>query len=304
MFRITKTIVNDSSPSGEVRWGADFAPTSLRKGILKRVQDDKIKNCKRGFTLAEVLITLAIVGVVAALTMPTLVAHYKDKVLETQQKKAASVISNAFGMLKAETDGANLAYAAISNCKTTECFATELKKVLNIVADVDMTSDNAKMKYTFLNGEREVWSEDKHYVFATADGTVFGLEKGEGISSGVFSVVADVNGNKLPNLGGKDLCKFAVSNTATVTEQCSAMLNTPCEEGYISYNGSCTSLPTGCTAGTVVEYVESGVLMSEISCTACVEDYTQYVASFAPQPTIYRCKLDNAPPIPIPPPAY
>ena len=41
MFRITKIIVNDSSPSGEVRWGADFAPTSSRKGILKQVQDDR-----------------------------------------------------------------------------------------------------------------------------------------------------------------------------------------------------------------------------------------------------------------------
>ena len=37
-----------------------------------------IKN-KKGFTLAEVLITLGIIGVVAAMTMPSLINNYKDK---------------------------------------------------------------------------------------------------------------------------------------------------------------------------------------------------------------------------------
>lgn len=34
---------------------------------------------KYGFTLAEVLITLGIIGVVAALTIPTLMQNYKDR---------------------------------------------------------------------------------------------------------------------------------------------------------------------------------------------------------------------------------
>lgn len=34
---------------------------------------------KRGFTLAEVLITLGIIGVVASMTMPVLVGNYKKK---------------------------------------------------------------------------------------------------------------------------------------------------------------------------------------------------------------------------------
>ena len=40
-----------------------------------------------GFTLAEVLITLGIIGIVAAMTLPALVGKYKDKVLVTQVKK-------------------------------------------------------------------------------------------------------------------------------------------------------------------------------------------------------------------------
>ncbi len=38
---------------------------------------------KNGFTLAEVLITLGIIGIVAAMTMPALIANYQKKVLVT-----------------------------------------------------------------------------------------------------------------------------------------------------------------------------------------------------------------------------
>ena len=38
----------------------------------------QIKN-KEGFTLAEVLITLGIIGIIATLTLPTVIGHYKKK---------------------------------------------------------------------------------------------------------------------------------------------------------------------------------------------------------------------------------
>ncbi len=41
-----------------------------------------LKN-KKAFTLAEVLITLGIIGIVAAMTIPTLVADYNKKVWDT-----------------------------------------------------------------------------------------------------------------------------------------------------------------------------------------------------------------------------
>lgn len=49
---------------------------------------------KSAFTLAEVLITLGIIGVVAALTLPALMADYRAKELEVRFKKAQSVIWN------------------------------------------------------------------------------------------------------------------------------------------------------------------------------------------------------------------
>ena len=50
---------------------------------------------KEGFTLAEVLITLGIIGVVAALTLPSLIQKNNNKVVETRLKKFYSTMNQA-----------------------------------------------------------------------------------------------------------------------------------------------------------------------------------------------------------------
>ena len=62
--------------------------------------------CKAAFTLAEVLITLGIIGVVAALTMPSLIANYQKTQFETGVKKMASVVGQAVTKLMAD-EGVN-----------------------------------------------------------------------------------------------------------------------------------------------------------------------------------------------------
>lgn len=54
------------------------------------------------FTLAEVLITLGIIGVVAAMTMPTLIANHQKKETVTKLKAFNSIMGQAFQMAKAE----------------------------------------------------------------------------------------------------------------------------------------------------------------------------------------------------------
>ena len=61
-----------------------------------------MKNKLKAFTLAEVLITLAIIGVVAAITIPSVVNHNKELELKTQRKKMVNVIVNQFNLMKAE----------------------------------------------------------------------------------------------------------------------------------------------------------------------------------------------------------
>ncbi len=55
---------------------------------------------RKGFTLAEVLITIGIIGVVAAMTIPTLITKYKRHVAEVKLQKFYSVINNAMKMIE------------------------------------------------------------------------------------------------------------------------------------------------------------------------------------------------------------
>ena len=54
------------------------------------------------FTLAEVLITLAVIGVVAAVTLPTLIHNYRKSVVESKVKKTYALIANAVRMSEAK----------------------------------------------------------------------------------------------------------------------------------------------------------------------------------------------------------
>ena len=60
------------------------------------------KKLKLAFTLAEVLITLGIIGIVAAITIPQLINNYKAKRLQTQFLKSYSTIQQAFKEMEAD----------------------------------------------------------------------------------------------------------------------------------------------------------------------------------------------------------
>ena len=105
-----------------------FAQT---QGTTQVVDFNNIR--RTAFTLAEVLITLGIIGVVAALTMPGLIANYRERVLVTAAKKAYSTITNALNMWNAQNDVVgNYEYFWISH-ENTEDLLKELSTLLNAV---------------------------------------------------------------------------------------------------------------------------------------------------------------------------
>ena len=81
-------------PEGKVR----RISKKNRHEILHFVQND----IKCAFTLAEVLITLGIIGIIAAMTLPALIGAYQKKVLEEQFKVAYSMLSQL--LIKSESD--------------------------------------------------------------------------------------------------------------------------------------------------------------------------------------------------------
>lgn len=77
-----------------------------------------------GFTLAEVLITLGIIGVVAAITMPALINKINDTVYENQRKVAESKLSQAISMLYSK--------GILDEVNSTEEFVNSLRTELKI----------------------------------------------------------------------------------------------------------------------------------------------------------------------------
>lgn len=92
-----------------------------------------------GFTLAEVLITIGIIGVVAAMTMPALIANYQKMVLKNQFKHAYSIVAQGIKQVEAnngyplacyvwpEFRGGNwcLEYGSDGNCTKWQTSATD-----------------------------------------------------------------------------------------------------------------------------------------------------------------------------------
>ena len=90
---------------------------------------------KFGFTLAEVLIPLGIIGVVAALTMPSLIGNYKKRIVETKLKQTYSIFNQAIRLSEIKNGEAstwvtpNVAYNSSLNSK--ECLGTYILPYLN-----------------------------------------------------------------------------------------------------------------------------------------------------------------------------
>jgi prepilin-type N-terminal cleavage/methylation domain-containing protein len=195
------------------------------------------KNKKAAFTLAEVLITLGIIGIVAAITLPTLVAQYKEKVLLGQFKKAYSTLQQAHNRIYYEFDMTvpECAYVG-SVISTSDCHKVKslLPKVLKVIKTCennaypngcipeydgygelyreqvypdlseDEVNDKLKVLYGFL--KNNILYNNPAYVLE--DGTIIILYA----SSYPNIMAVDINGKKAPNKWGYDLFAFDVRN--------------------------------------------------------------------------------------------
>ena len=88
---------------------------------------------KRAFTLAEVLITLGIIGIVAALTLPGIIENHKKKVTAESVKKAYSVLKQVQAMAENDYgDIANWGYRDINEINQwVQTYFEPYVKVLN-----------------------------------------------------------------------------------------------------------------------------------------------------------------------------
>ena len=173
---------------------------------------------KTAFTLAEVLITLGIIGVVAAMTIPSLIQNARNRELESGLKKGASVIGQALNMYQAE-NGVSI---------TSDIGGHELKPVLmkyfNIIRDCGLgfdDADSACVSYmnnanTYKNFTGTVNFDVNMFddgQFVLNDGSLILLNNTNSGTDLNTYISIDVNGyNKRPNRLGQDLFMFQLDN--------------------------------------------------------------------------------------------
>ena len=169
------------------------------------------------FTLAEVLITLGIIGVVAAMTIPTLVANYQKKETVTALKKAYSQLSQAVKM--SELENGDKEYWNYD--LPAETFMnTYLKPFLKDVEQTNGFDIHKTINYKYLNGDRITESsvnDKNNSVIKLSDGTIIfvdGWSSGENTGRGIL---VDTNGFKKPNILGRDLFSFVITPSTGVT---------------------------------------------------------------------------------------
>ena len=101
-----------------------------------------------GFTLAEVLITLGIIGVVAALTLPNLIANYKNKEFATRAKRTYSLISQAIQRFQADNGSPGDVTGLFDTSKTSNEVLTAFAKYFD-GAEVCLSSNScSKSRYS------------------------------------------------------------------------------------------------------------------------------------------------------------
>ena len=175
-------------------------------------QNDKKK---AAFTLAEVLITLGIIGIVAAMTLPTVLSNVQDKVLESEAKKAANIVANGYKLMMAHDEIFNIKDMPMWQCVDSACDSKVHREVFNIANDSESVLENLKNIKYYNSKNQEVpfsWERDPYYAFITTDGFAYGVlepENWDEVNS--FDIIADVNAKNNPNLVAKDLYKFRFS---------------------------------------------------------------------------------------------
>jgi prepilin-type N-terminal cleavage/methylation domain-containing protein len=232
---------------------------------------------KNGFTLAEVLITLGIIGVVASLTIPTLMQNQQEKATEAKLKKVYSVLSSAYTLAVQENGTPDNWGLTNSNDSTSnENLENAIRPYLKFIKDCGTTGTGCfspGITYKALRGvDWGILDEEASVAkFILSDGTNIKTWTGGGASCpgkagdslalqnicGSFMV--DINGSKSPNTMGIDTFEFWLTKYGIVPmgtpQEWSSSNWTNFATGTTnnsSFTGSCADKSTasgrGCTA--------------------------------------------------------
>lgn len=188
---------------------------------------------KKGFTLAEVLITLGIIGVVTAITMPTLIQNHQKRSLEVATKKFYSMMSQAVRQYMADegvddlrnTPLASNNYEDISSPEATASIRNFVTKYLKVVKECNHDANDCfAPNYKAWNGGETIGDFTSRIGSNNCGGTIrdYVLADGSIIKisywCGPIDLYVDVNGKKGPNRVGYDLWSMTIFYDGIIDE--------------------------------------------------------------------------------------
>ena len=238
-------------------WNSDMEENNFTDKVFSRFTSHFSLN-SAAFTLAEVLVTLGIIGVVSAMTVPTLMQNYQRQSYVTQLHKVYNEMSQVFQQMMTDRNALNLKETGLLN--TTEQATETFKNYFKVVQDCGNNfSPCFASEYRSTTGssikpaEANWWSSS----FVLADGAAIGLHGLIDYSAGNVSypygyMYVDINGAKGPNIVGRDFFLFYYFNDGTlddvVTPECktAGICSSTLEVQRVNYSCVGQTWPAGC----------------------------------------------------------
>ena len=201
----------------------------------------------KAFTMAEVLITLGVIGIVVAMTIPQLVKNYQLHVLQNQLKAVYSDLNRASQLFKLHNDFSVSEYAYLNGSdKALELFKKEFKTIKKDNAKWDNVNENGRVypyKLYSLSGVGNTWICDSAGPFFDMQGRVFSFDDAPDMNENGPKVCVDINGVKNPNKYGIDNFIFMFTVDGQVIPFGMEHKNNPSSEGNL-YNNTYIDNPS------------------------------------------------------------
>ena len=166
------------------------------------------------FTLAEVLITLGIIGIVAAMSIVTLYNNTQDAQHKNSLKVAYSLLSQVYTKAK-DDNGGSISGLCVNN--DSICFANLFKPYMEYSGEVSGVPDSNNLQNCW-NSKDLFYSNEYKVCLILDNAMVFVFDKEYYDCTTMMCGVADidVNGFKAPNKWGKDRYELYLYNDKLV----------------------------------------------------------------------------------------
>ena len=176
-----------------------------------------------GFTLAEVLVTLGIIGVVSAMTVPSLIQNYQRQSYVTQLHKFYNELSQALVRYQNDRNAVNLTEAGLSSNAALKTFMNNYFKVVQSCDTASSPCFAASYRRLDGVGMGELNSAESYVIASGA--AIRPLYSKD--NQKIVNFLVDINGQKGPNIWGRDIFVIGAYNNGLLDSWAEDVVSAP-----------------------------------------------------------------------------